>query len=433
MRRPLAPLALALLATLPLTACGGGDSGTAPASGGGAAAGGEAKPDAPEVPAMPKYEPSGIKEDYGRIKEAKQGVSTARKKDEKAAAEAALEKLTKETADKWAAKAPPAQECHYLAFIMEEAGRFPDALAAAKKYLDIATGTTSTMNIPHMTNMVIRCLAATGSLDEAEAEILKAEKTAFDGKPDVQQQATLFVATAAEKAGKLEQAARLYERSMTLGSGDPESASLATDCWQRLGKPAEAVRVAKLAAEGFPDEKTKKRMRHLVAACELVGKPAPGFDGARHWKGGGGPVTRDALKGGVTVVFAWNMAMKPDRTKKLFENLNALQGDYSERGISLVGISRLAKFDPAQGGTVADMTEEQELAFYDTWERSYGTQCAYAIGGLDDDALVDAWAAHLVPALIVVGKDGNVAYTRTGFEAEHFATVRQAIDKALSR
>lgn len=427
--RPALP-AFLLAAGLLWAGCGGSDS-AAPKQDGGTATKEEKKEEKPPLKEMPKdYPKSGIKEDYAKLKEAESAAKYA-KKDAKEAAEAALEALVKELVDKYSTKEVHGAECHYLALLMDKANRPGEAMAAAKRYVEVARGTDS-KNFEGMVYLVLKSQAAMGDLDGAEIELSKAQTGDLASKSDLVGATAVFIAKAAEAKGDFAQAARMWEVAMVQGAGDPEAAIFGTDCLQRAGNMESAVRLAKKAVEGFASNpKNQDRMKDLLAAVELVGQDAPGFPGAKHWKGTGGPIDTAALKGTVTVIFSWNLQMRT--AKQFFHNLNKVQGDYSDRGLQVVGISRIEKYDPIQDGTIADMTEETELAFYDTWEQQFGTRCAFAIAGHEDFTLVNAWAASRVPGLIVVGKNGKVAYTRTGYLEEHFDALRQMIDREYAK
>jgi len=79
------------------------------------------------------------------------------------------------------------------------------------------------------------------------------------------------------------------------------------------------------------------------------------------------------------------------------------------------------------------MSDDEELAFYDRWGEQYGVTYPLAVGAYGDPALIDAWVAHVVPCIVIVGKDGVVTYVRTGKEEEHFAILKEMVEQALGR
>ncbi|NUN51672.1 MAG: TlpA family protein disulfide reductase [Planctomycetaceae bacterium] len=145
---------------------------------------------------------------------------------------------------------------------------------------------------------------------------------------------------------------------------------------------------------------------------------------------GEGHLSLEDLRGKVVVVFSWNM--QAQWAKWFFERLRRLHDDYAPRGVVVVGISRLHRFDPVRMEVDESMSEEAELMFYDAWTREYGVDHPLAVGDRDG-ILMAAWAARVVPMFVVVGKDGNVAYVRTGKEEEHFGILREVLDRELAR
>src|SRR5258706_7609499 len=124
--------------------------------------------------------------------------------------------------------------------------------------------------------------------------------------------------------------------------------------------------------------------------------------------------------------------MKSTLNKCFSERLTLLTKNYADKPLQVVGISRLAKFDPINMCTKPDMTEEDELKFYEMWCAQYSINYPLAVGAKDDDGLIDAWAGYVVPYFVLVGKDGNVTYMRTGKGTEHFAALREMLDKAMA-
>ena len=424
----LASLALACLA-LPALSSLGGCGGSDPAPEGGAAPAVET-PKGPPKKEMPKYDKSGILEEIKKWQDLRGAVKYAKTKEEKAAAEQAVADFQKAAVEKWGAKGVPAPEGYYLGILHDAAGDPVKAVLETRRYLDVAP--EDHVNAPHALTLIIKCQSAQEDFDGAEATLAKGLAGTFQFKQAERAGAEATLAAALVKAGRFESAARHYEAVAALGTGDPESVIFAADCLQRIGRAPDGAALARKSVDLFKDQaKNADRMKLLARSCELVGQPAPGFEGARHWKGVGGPVVPEGLQGQVTVVFAWKMESR--WIKQFFQRINQLHSDFADRGVQVIGISRLWKYDPSQGGTVADMTDERELEFYDMWAREYSVNYPLAVGAYGDESLMDAWAARVVPSEIVVGKDGKVAYTRVGKEEEHFAALRQMIEKELAK
>jgi len=418
-------LALGLLAA----ACDSGPSAPPPgAPGGGDAPGGGGGPPVLGWKA-PEYTPSGIKEDFKQWKDAKSAVAKARLEDEKTQAEQALKQLTDDLVAKWAAREVPAMEALYYATILKGAEKNIEAAAQYRRYLGVGDPTSG--NYMSCTVGVIGCLAEAGDFDGAMQVLEKAKDTTFKDHEMDLKSAHTTIAMNMMMQGKLAEAARSFESAMTTGPGDDVSAIHSVDCYQRIGKPDDAMRVAQKAVDFFKEGKQAERMALLLQATKMVGRPAPDFTGAAHWRGEGGPVTRDMMAGHVTVVFSWNMSAQWMRF--FFKRVNAMAEELAPKGVIFVGISRLAKFDANKMITKEDMTDEDELLYYDAWVREYGVKYPLAIGPYGDpgEAFMNTWSATVIPAFTVIGKDGKVFYTRTGKNDEEVDAVKEMVEKAL--
>lgn len=423
-------LCLALATPLLLAACGGDSPSPSGPGGGGGGDGG--KPVALGHQ-MPEYTPSGIKEDFKQWKEAKAAWSGARLEDEKTKLRQALDQLTTDLIAKWENREPPvpAPEALYLATFLKEAHKHPEAVAQYRKYLSVADPTSG--NFLNSTTALIGCLAETGDFDGAMAELKKSADTTYKDKDMDRMQAETSVALCMMNTGQVERAAAVFENLMTLGVGDPESALYAVDCYQRMGRNDEALRVAQKAADFYKEGRQADRMKVLLASASMLGRPSPDFSGARGWSGVGGPVTREMMQGKVVVVYSWNM--QAQWMKWFYQRIGALNEEYAPKGVLFVGISRFAHFDANKMVTKADMTEEEELTFYDAWTREYKVTWPLAVGPFGDEGapFMDAWAGSIIPAITVVGKDGKVFYVRTGKNPEHMAALKEMIEKAVNK
>ena len=423
-------LSLAALALL-ATGCGGSSSTPAPAEGGGGSAGGGAPLGGGKSlgKKMPEFTPSGIKEDFKKLKEAKEAVKASKAKEEQEAAKTALEALKTELVTKWSGREVPAPEAHYYANILNDAGKFAEAVVECRRWLEVAPD--DNLNYTSTTTLLINCLAASGDYDGAQAELKATSETVYKNKEQARADVLTTIAMNQMKHKKLEMAFENFETCMTTNMGDMESAIYAVEIAQRLGKPAEAVRIGQKAADFVKEGRQAERAKHLHQGTQLLGKAAPGFAAAKWWKGVGGPVTADMMKNRVTVVFSWNM--KSAWNKFFFDRMHALLKDTADKGVQLVGISRLARFDALKMGTRKDMTDDEELAFYDMWKDQYGVTYPFAVDGYESEELINAWAAHTVPFIVIVGKDGNVFAVMSGKDEERIASVRELVDMAIAK
>ncbi len=426
--RPRLRAALAAVLALALASCG--DDSKSKGSGAGKGAG----TTSPVVlgRSMPEFMPSGIKEDYTRVRDLKDAVKRqATKEDERAAAKKALADLVAELPGKWEGRDVPAPEGLYYAYILKEAGKDALAVVQARRYMDVAP--TDTNNYVAATTILVGCLAASGDYDGASAEVAKALDGAYKGRETERMNAETTIAMSMMKAGQLEKAADHFETLVTLSTGDPESAILGVDCALRMSRVDAAMRIAQKGADFFKEGRHTPRMKQLLDQVHLVGKPAADFSDARAWRGTGGPVTREMMAGKVTVVFSYNM--QTQWLRFLIQRVNTMYEEIAPKGVLLVGISRLAHFDPMKMGVIKEMTEEQELEFYERWAQQESIRFTLAIGGYDPDtSLLDAWAAQpFIPTFVVVGKDGKVSYVRTGKEDDHIAILKEMVEKALAQ
>jgi tetratricopeptide (TPR) repeat protein len=424
--RPRLPV-LALAASLSLAACGG-DPPPKPAPGKGGPGGTSSTLGTKTLGRkFPEFTPSGMKEESAKFKELKSAVRYSKVVEEKAAAQKALDEFIATFPGAWENREVPAPEALMYASILQECKQYPRAVTQVKRWLEVAPD--DNINWTNAHSLLITCLAQAGEYDSAEAELKSAYDNAYKNRDADRKGVEETIAVAMYKAGKLELAAHHFEVLATTGFGDQESGIYAVDCWLRLGKPDEAKKIAERAADFIKEGKAGERMKQLKAQVALVGKPAPGFTTAKYWKGSGGPITNDGFKGKVTVVFSWNM--QKQWNSWFFKRLTELASAYQGGEFQLVGVSRLAKFDATKMAVKQELTEEDELNFYEMWCAQYGVTYPLAIGGYNDEALMDAWAAHVVPSYAVVGKDGVVTYIRTGKEEEHFAVLKEMVDRAM--
>ena len=370
--------------------------------------------------------------DHKKFKETKDRVKHSRVKEEQEAARKELEALTEELVGKWSAKEVPAPEAFIWANILEHAGKHGEVAIQCRRYLEVAPDDHP--NYVHATTSLISALAESGDYDGAMKELRDSADTVYKNRDQQRAEMVGTIALVMLKNGKLEPALENFENRMTLNMGDIESAQYAVEVAQRLGKPAEALRIAQKAADFFPnddDSKPGRRARQLLATTKLIGQPNPGFGGAKWWHGVGGPVTSDMMKGKVTVIFSWNMQSAWNRF--LFERLEKMLQELAPKGVQLVGISRLARFDAVNMGTKKDLTDEEELKFYQMWTEQYRVTYPLAVDGYESDALMHAWEAHTVPSFVVVGKDGNVFGIGSGKDEERIAALREIVELALAK
>lgn len=142
-----------------------------------------------------------------------------------------------------------------------------------------------------------------------------------------------------------------------------------------------------------------------VSASE-VGQPAPQFS----LPGASGQVSLSALKGKVVYVDFWASWCGP--CKQSFPWMNDMQAKYGAQGLTIVGINvdkKRADADSFLSGTPAKFT----IAF----DEQGSTPTAYKVKGM--------------PSSYLVGRDGKVIATHTGFRPEEAAALEAKLRSAL--
>jgi hypothetical protein len=316
------------------------------------------------------------------------------------------------------------------ATLLQKCKLHPMAVAQVRRWIDVAP--EDSVNYANAHLCLITSLALSGEFSAAKAELDKVKETAFKGRDNDRRAAEESIAQALVKASQVEQAAAFYEELATAGVGDVNNAVLCVECYLRVGKPGDALRVATRVVELTGKEgRQAERAAQLLKQVSLVGKPAPSFAAVKWWKGSGGPVTEESFKGKVTLVYCWNM--KSNLISWFEQRLVKVVTELNSPNLNIIGLSRLARFDPTKMATKSEMTDEEELNFYELWAQQHGITYPLAVGGYNEDALIDAWAAYSVPYYVLVGKDGNVFYIGFGKDEERFNILKGILEKALAK
>jgi tetratricopeptide (TPR) repeat protein len=422
-------IALAIPFAAAIALCSCGNSSPPAPQGGGGGEGGPAKPQGPTLgKKLPEYKPSGMKDDWKKCVELESAVKSSKKLDEQAAAKKALADYIAEFPARWEGKEVPAPEACYYAVMLQKCKLYPQAVIQAERYIEVAPEDSANYLNCHTTK--ISSMAQAGDFEGAEAELKKATETVYKGREGERRVLAETIANSMLKGGRVDLASEHF-REQAESQSDMESAIQAIDCYLRMGRNDDAVRLSKRMTDLIKEGKNVERAKWMVQQLDLIGRPAPGFSGAKWWKGTGGPVSDADLKGKVTVVFTWNM--KSAWNQFFFDRLAQLIKDLADKPFQVIGISRLAHYDPVTGGTKADMTEDEELTRYDMWAQQYPVTYPLAVDGFEKEDLLGPWVGHVVPYYVVVGKDGNIFYVRTGKNEEHFAALKEMIEKALAK
>lgn len=430
MKSPAAAVFFPLVAAL-LVACGDDPAPSKPGQPGpGAGGGGGGGAPVKLGRKMPEFTPSGMKEEFKRWQELDSAVRNSTKNDEKEAAQKAHDEWLKEFPARWEGKDVPAPEAYMYAILLGKCKLHPMAAAQIRRFIEVAP--EDNINYANAHVALIKDLALSGEFGQAETELKNILETVLKGRDNDRRAAEESLAAALLKAGKVEESANYYEKLAVAGVGDVNNAVLCVENYLRAGKAGEAQRVAARVAELTGKEgRQGERANQLVKQVNLVGKPAPSFAAAKWWKGSGGPVTEENFKGKVTLVYGWNM--KSNLIGWFEQRLLKTVGEINSPNLQIIGVSRLARFDPTKMATKKEMTDEEELNFYDLWAQQHGLNFPLAVGGYEEDPLIDAWASYSVPYYVLVGKDGVVFSVGFGKDEERFVILKGILEKALAQ
>jgi thiol-disulfide isomerase/thioredoxin len=141
-----------------------------------------------------------------------------------------------------------------------------------------------------------------------------------------------------------------------------------------------------------------------------VGDPAPAFalkdaDGAE--------VTLASLRGRVVVLDFWATWCGPCR--QAMPAIQRIHEDYEDKGVAVLGVNAM---EPGDGTKAKDHMKSAGCTY----------RCL-----LKGDGLAGAFGITAIPTLVVIGKDGRIAFTAVGFEEPGADGLRKAIDRALAK
>jgi len=227
----------------------------------------------------------------------------------------------------------------------------------------------------------------------------------------------------------------IHTRSAGIGRllpGDPEGASrlraeiLASVENSKFAKDPPLARTAKsLIGYDFLIKEAQFRK-------DLIGRPAPPFDAERWVRGG--PLTLETLRGKVILLEFWTATRAASVAS--FPRLNALHEEFHDRGLEIVGVTRLsgATWNPATKRAelfAHNPTIETEVALLEALtehhQLRYPTFLVPAKTGF-----YEACGVSLVPHSIVIDRQGKIRLTQRVPDEAGVRVIRETIEKLLA-
>jgi tetratricopeptide (TPR) repeat protein len=326
------------------------------------------------------------------------------------------------------AKSPAAgEDLHRMAEICTDGERFAEAAECAAKYLASppapapAPASGAPLNAGHAHSLLVRALAKTGKLAEADAAF-KAYREAFP-KGDGLAPALKSVGDGFVAAGRIPEALERYHAALELHPRPLRAGAAATvqaycETLVALGRVAEAHRAAQKAIVDTPDREVQVRLRAVLRRAETTGE-APGNIVPEIWLGATGP-TPESLRGKVVVwhFFAWWMQKGTEEIDSWY----ARAPELAAKGIVFLPVTRTSGFDPeTETQDPGKVTTEQEAASVEKFLKARGWKGP--VGLSVEGKLFTALRIRGVPTEIVVGRDGKVIFVRGGSEGGSRLTV----------
>jgi thiol-disulfide isomerase/thioredoxin len=219
----------------------------------------------------------------------------------------------------------------------------------------------------------------------------------------------------------------------------PGALVLLGDYKAALGEALGARKDWEAAVAGVPeglDVRSDPRPRAKSDAemrLALVGTDAPEIAASTWIDGDQKPLS--ALKGSVVVVDFWATWCPPCR--QVMPGLDALYQQKKESGLVLLGVTRFysrgfmpnaGTKDPLRDGeAVNDIAEDAFLDHLKQFKSNVGLTYPFAIA---TEAEFKAYRVQGIPTLVVVGRDGKVAFLKVGGGDE--TLLKLAVDRALA-
>jgi thiol-disulfide isomerase/thioredoxin len=174
---------------------------------------------------------------------------------------------------------------------------------------------------------------------------------------------------------------------------------------------------AEIKASGTEDEKRMAfrglvQMRDFHTQIGLVGRPAPDF-AVKEWVIGPATTLSD-LKGKVTVLEFWATWCKP--CEQVFPKLNQLHQEHSDRGLSIVALTR---FFMSYGAP--EQMQREELALIGSFVENLGVQ--FRVGVSEDEQTQTRFGATGLPLMVLVDRRGLVRNVAVSTEDERFQSL----------
>lgn len=156
-----------------------------------------------------------------------------------------------------------------------------------------------------------------------------------------------------------------------------------------------------------------------LANGRLIGRPVPEI-AARSWIDSS-PLTWSALRGKVVLLHFW--AMWNSSSTNPFGRLNEWELSYQERGLRIIGVTRLFGRSDREDG----LTAVQEMKSLESFKLKEHVAFPFAVAGLDDIANDERFGVNSMPSAILVDRQGRVRAVKRG--ASDYRKLTRQLDK----
>ncbi len=156
-----------------------------------------------------------------------------------------------------------------------------------------------------------------------------------------------------------------------------------------------------LSQTGHPDPTVKPYFEHRLARFEMVGKPAPMFEGT---DADGKPVRLSDYKGKVVLIDFWASWAPPCVAE--FAHLRELYHAYRGQGFIVIGVN----LDSLGQDLNGNKSDPKEVLSTVRWFLLHHRAAWPEILGESAEATAKAYSVAAVPATILVGRDGNITH-----------------------
>jgi len=201
-------------------------------------------------------------------------------------------------------------------------------------------------------------------------------------------------------------------------------AAIAVDLLERVGQKKVAEEIAGRWRLGERDRPPQAKLIYEteLASARLVGRPVPEL-AAKHWLDSS-PLTLGALRGKVILLHFW--AMWNSASAAQFPRLREWETTYSDRGLNVIGVTRLYGRSDTEDG----LSAKQELQSLESFKRKQQVAFPFAVAGQDDITDEERFGVAALPMVILVDRQGRVRQIRRG--GSEYRKLARQIDKLIA-